>query len=88
MYTVCPKSDVPKSDAFLGIWLNSKCVTFWTDSVLFVHSFFKQTAYLRQDFSFLNRTGQQIFLIQFFFSIFFLTVQNSVIFSGYIFESG
>ena len=28
-----PKSDVPKSDAFLGIWLNSKCVTFWTDSV-------------------------------------------------------
>ena len=24
----------PKSDVFLAIWLNPKCVTFWSDSVL------------------------------------------------------
>ena len=28
IYTVVPKSDMPKNDTFLGISLNSKCVTF------------------------------------------------------------
>ena len=30
--TVVLKSDMPKSGTFLGIWLNSKCVTFEHDS--------------------------------------------------------
>ena len=28
-----PKKNRPKRDAFLGILLNPKCVTFWSDSV-------------------------------------------------------